>query len=189
VLDAGAGVGSHTLILQQRGFEVCALDIAPMAVEIMKKRGVRDARRGDIFTLTGGGFDTLVMFMNGIGVVGDLAGFDRFLDRADALLAPGGQVVFDSTDVRRSLDPGEQAALRLRRRAGRYGGEVRFRMAYGTKSGPVFSWLFLDPDRLRAHARRQGWLTQIAFEDATGEFVARLTRMGAPEGANRPTRS
>jgi SAM-dependent methyltransferase len=181
VLDAGAGVGSHALVLQRRGLEVCALDIAPLAVEIMKKRGVRDARRGDVFTFAGSGFDTLLMLMNGVGVVGDLGGFERFLGRADELLAPGGQVLFDSTDVGRITKPGEQAALRRRRRAGRYGGEVRFRIAYKETIGPPLSWLFLDPDRLRTLARRGGWAAQILFEDAaTGEFTARLVRRAGP---------
>jgi len=49
VLDAGAGAGCHALALQERDLAVCAIDIAPEAVEVMRMRGVRDARYADIF--------------------------------------------------------------------------------------------------------------------------------------------
>src|SRR5687768_13432883 len=44
VLDVGAGAGALSLVLQQRGFEVVAIDAVPEAVEILRRRGVRDAR-------------------------------------------------------------------------------------------------------------------------------------------------
>ena len=45
VLDVGAGSGCHTLALQERGLEVTATEILPEMVDILKQRGVRDARR------------------------------------------------------------------------------------------------------------------------------------------------
>ena len=41
VLDVGAGTGVHALYLQDQGFEVCAIDVLPEAVEIMRSAGVR----------------------------------------------------------------------------------------------------------------------------------------------------
>ena len=45
VLDVGAGVGSHALVLQQRGLDVTAMDISASAVTIMKQRGLKMADR------------------------------------------------------------------------------------------------------------------------------------------------
>lgn len=39
VLDVGAGVGSHALFLQEKGFDVTALEISATACDIMAKRG------------------------------------------------------------------------------------------------------------------------------------------------------
>ena len=50
VLDLGAGVGAHTLVLQARGHEVTALDLIPEAVRIMRERGVEDPRERTLFT-------------------------------------------------------------------------------------------------------------------------------------------
>src|SRR5688500_2641830 len=40
VLDIGAGAGRHSLPLQRRGLNVCAIDIVPDCVTVMKMRGV-----------------------------------------------------------------------------------------------------------------------------------------------------
>ncbi|HSC69799.1 MAG TPA: methyltransferase domain-containing protein, partial [Candidatus Methylomirabilis sp.] len=98
VLDAGAGSGCHSLVLQEQGLSVCAIDIAPEAVEVMRNRGVRDARGADIFAFEAEPFDTILLMMNGIGVVGDLAGLDRFLACVGRLLRPDGQILLDSYD-------------------------------------------------------------------------------------------
>lgn len=74
VLDIGAGVGAHSLALQNRGLKVCALDISPQACEIMKKRGVHDVCCMDIFDFNKQPFDTVLFLGNAIGVVKNLAG-------------------------------------------------------------------------------------------------------------------
>ena len=38
VLDVGAGSGCHSLVLQQRGLDVTAIDISPLSVETMRQR-------------------------------------------------------------------------------------------------------------------------------------------------------
>src|SRR5574337_12855 len=95
VLDAGAGAGCHTLVLQEQDCSVCAIDIAPEAVEVMRRRGVKEARCADVFHFREGPFDTLLLMMNGIGVVEDLAGLDRFLADAHRLLTPEGHPAFN----------------------------------------------------------------------------------------------
>jgi 2-polyprenyl-3-methyl-5-hydroxy-6-metoxy-1,4-benzoquinol methylase len=49
VLDVGAGVGSHSLYLQEVGFDVTAIELSGQACEIMEKRGVKKVVNGNIF--------------------------------------------------------------------------------------------------------------------------------------------
>ena len=37
VLDVGAGAGCHSLVLQEKGLDVTAIDISPLSVETMKE--------------------------------------------------------------------------------------------------------------------------------------------------------
>ena len=48
-LDVGAGAGCHSLALQQKGADVCAIDISPLSVETMKLRGVSNVQLMDFF--------------------------------------------------------------------------------------------------------------------------------------------
>lgn len=50
VVDLGGGAGRDALYYQ-RSFETVAIDVSPGAVETMRDRGVRDARRADVFAL------------------------------------------------------------------------------------------------------------------------------------------
>ncbi|MEQ1693171.1 MAG: class I SAM-dependent methyltransferase, partial [Gemmatimonas sp.] len=43
VLDIGAGAGRASLLLQDGGLEVLAIDVSPGAVAVMQERGVRHA--------------------------------------------------------------------------------------------------------------------------------------------------
>ena len=49
ILDCGAGSGCHALALQDMGKDVEAIDISPLSVEVMKKRGVQQAYQINLF--------------------------------------------------------------------------------------------------------------------------------------------
>ena len=97
-LDVGAGSGCHSLVLQEKGIDVTAIDISPLSVETMKDRGVKKVIEQDFFTLKGQ-YDTILMLMNGIGIVGTLERLPRFFRQLDKILAPGGQLLCDSSDI------------------------------------------------------------------------------------------
>ena len=44
VLDVGCGAGRVVLHLQEQGHDVVAIDESPLAVDVARRRGVRDAR-------------------------------------------------------------------------------------------------------------------------------------------------
>jgi SAM-dependent methyltransferase len=176
VLDVGAGAGRHSLVLQERGYAVLAVDVSPAAVEIMRGRGVEDALCAYIFAFQGGPFDTLLLMMHGLGMVETLSGLDRLLDHARTLVSPHGQILLDSLDVRETTDPTHIAYQEAVRQAGRYVGEIRMRFEYRGQTGPTFGWLHVDPETLGRHARRTEWGCRVVRRETNGDYLAQLER-------------
>jgi len=169
VLDIGAGAGSHTLPLQEKGIDVTALEISPMAAEVMKQRGVEKIITEDIFNLTSGDFDTLLLLMNGIGLTGNISRLRLFLQHVKTLLNPGGQILFDSSDVA-YLYNGKIPEL------AHYYGEIMYRYEYKKQKTDWFSWLYIDRHKLKKIAAETGWETEILSEDEYDQYLAKLTQ-------------
>ncbi len=178
VLDVGAGAGCHSLVLQERGLQVCAIDIAAEAVEVMRGRGVRDARRADIFRFQAEPFDTLLLLMNGIGVVGKVAGLRPFLSTLGRILQPAGQILLDSFDPGPENGRGATAPWD-RERSRPYIGEMRFQLEYDGRMGEMYDWLFVDFETLAGEAKAARWIAASIWQEEEGHYLARLTREGS----------
>lgn len=175
VLDAGAGTGVHALELQRRGHDVTAIDIVPEAVDIMRDRGVHDAREADMLSLGAEDrFDTILMMMNGTGPLGTLDGLDRFFDLAPRLLRPGGRVVMDSSAVEPQDPPVGAPPADWPDEPSAYVGESWIRVEYGGERGTPFRELYVDHATLEAHARRARWRCSLVFHDEYGTYTAVL---------------
>jgi SAM-dependent methyltransferase len=176
VLDVGAGSGCHSLALQERGFEVTAIEALPELVEILRDRGVRDARVATWMDLEGETFDTVLMMMNGLGLAETLSGLRQFFREARRLLRPGGQVVADSTDVRVRMDVEAAHTGAVERPDGRYVGELHFQLEFAGRKGPPFGQLYVDPETLSKYAENAGWSCEIIrARDDHGHYLARLS--------------
>ena len=173
ILDVGAGAGCHSLALQAMGKQVTAIDISPLAVATMRERGVKDVREQDFFTLDGQ-FDTILMLMNGIGIVGSLSRLPAFFMQLDTLLAPGGQVLCDSSDICYIFED-EDGIIDLTGVEGYYG-ELSYQMQYKSIKGEPFPWLFIDAETLREQAAAHGFHCDILMRGPHYDYLARLTR-------------
>ena len=173
VLDVGAGAGCHSLVLQEKGMDVTAIDISPLSVETMKKRGVKKVLEQDFFTLEGQ-YDTILMLMNGIGIVGTLERLPEFFKQLDKILAPGGQVLCDSSDISYVFED-EEGMIDIPNEMNYYG-EHSFRMQYKDTIGEPFNWLYIDADTLREKAGRCGYVVEVVAEGEHYDYLARLTK-------------
>lgn len=167
VLDVGAGVGSHALVLQAFNTDVTAIDVSEAAVNIMKNRGVKKVLLQDIFTYTEK-FDTILMLMNGIGLTGTLVGFKNFLEKLKDLMNPGGQVLFDTSDIAYLYQD-------LPKPQNLYYGEVSYQYEYNGEKGNWFNWLYVDPETVKKMASEAGWVSEIIFDDEEDQYLVRLT--------------
>lgn len=173
ILDVGAGAGCHTLALQAMEKRVTAIDISPLAVETMRQRGVKDVHEQDFFSLDGQ-FDTILMLMNGIGIVGTISRLPAFFMQVDHLLAPGGQLLCDSSDICYIFED-EDGIIDLTGVEGYYG-ELSYQMQYKSIKGEPFPWLFIDAETLREHAAAHGFHCDILMRGPHYDYLARLTR-------------
>jgi len=173
VLDVGAGAGCHSLVLQEKGMDVTAIDISPLSVETMKKRGVKKVLEQDFFTLEGQ-YDTILMLMNGIGIVGTLERLPEFFKQLDKILAPGGQVLCDSSDISYVFED-EEGMIDIPNEMNYYG-EHSFRMQYKDTIDEPFNWLYIDADTLREKAGRCGYVVEVVAEGEHYDYLARLTK-------------
>lgn len=177
ILDVGAGSGCHSLALQQSGKEVLAIDISSLSVETMLSRGVRQARQVNLFDNSFcETFDTVLMLMNGSGIVGRLENLPQFFRRMKQVLRPGGCILMDSSDLRYLFEE-EDGSFAIDLAAGYYG-EVDFQMQYGTIKGEPFDWLYIDFQTLSYYAAENGFVAELVMEGEHYNYLARLQLKG-----------
>ncbi|KAA5544888.1 class I SAM-dependent methyltransferase [Adhaeribacter rhizoryzae] len=173
IADLGAGAGSHSLELQNNGFNVTAFDISKGACAVMRKRGVNNVVQADVFSLGAEQFDTILMLMNGIGLVNSPDGLVYFLERLKNNLAPGGQVILDSSDIT-YMYYDEEGALNLDLNA-EYHGVVTYQMEYKNKKGQPFKWLFIEFPVLQEYCEQTGYTCELLAQGENDQYLAKLT--------------
>ena len=194
VLDIGAGSGCHTLALQEKGFTVKAIDISPLSCEAMKLRGVKDAECINLFDphLSSGnhseenqenhsgenqeqfegGFDTILLLMNGTGIAGKIEHLPALFQRLKALLNSGGQILIDSSDLKYIYE-NEDGSFDINLN-GAYYGEVDYQMIYKDVKGDRFDWLYVDFPLLKSIAETCGLHGELVAEGEHYDYLARI---------------
>lgn len=173
VLDVGAGSGCHSLALAKAGKESVAIDISPLSVEVMRERGV-DARLVNLYDESfAEKFDTVLMLMNGTGIIGTLENMDTFFTRIRQLLNPDGCVLIDSSDLRYLFEE-EDGSLMIDL-ADDYYGLVDYQMQYKEVLGEPFDWLYVDFDTLAYYAEENGFKAEMVANGEHYDYLARLT--------------
>ena len=172
ILDVGAGSGCHSLALQKMGKTAFAIDISPLSVMVMKERGV-DARQVNLYDPAfTDKFDTVLMLMNGTGIIGCLENMPVFFDRMRELLTPGGSLLIDSSDLRYLFEE-EDGSLMIDL-ADDYYGQLDYQMVYKNVEGEPFDWLYVDFDTLAYYAEESGFKAELLAEGDHYDYLACL---------------
>ena len=175
ILDVGAGSGCHSLTLQEAGKEVHAIDISPLSVEVMKQRGVRSVSQTNLFNEQfADEYDTILMLMNGSGIIGKLENLPDFFRKMKLLLRPGGCVLMDSSNLSYLFE--EEDGSIVIDLAGDYYGEVDFQMQYKNVKGDSFDWLYIDFQTLSIYAAENGFTAELVKEGTHYDYLAKLSR-------------
>ncbi|WP_101294036.1 methyltransferase domain-containing protein [Halegenticoccus soli] len=158
LLDLGAGAGRHALYFQER-FETVALEVSDHLVETMRERGVRDARRGDMFALRDAfgrdRFESALAIGTQLGLAGSVQGLRRFLGDLAFVTTPDATAVLDCYDPERGrcaellgFRPDPTPGLAHRIMHFEYEGDV----------GETLLFRLFSPDRVREAAVGTGWV-------------------------------
>lgn len=169
VLDLGAGMGSLTLILQEKGLTIDALEISPAFCSIMFDRKVKSIIETDFLTAPEiGKYETILMMMNGFGLCGSIDKLPKLFDALNRNLTAEGQVIFDSSDLSYLYDKDLPE--------NKYYGEMDFQYEYNGLKGSWFKWLYIDPERLKVEAAKHGFELEVLFTEDTGQYLGKLVR-------------
>ena len=173
ILDVGAGSGCHSVSLMKMGKSAVAIDISPLSVEVMKERGV-DVLQVNLYDESfDRKFDTVLMLMNGTGIIGNLDNMPVFFERMKQLLKPGGSILIDSSDLRYLFEE-EDGSLMIDL-ADDYYGQLDYQMQYKDVSGEPFDWLYVDFDTLAFYAEESGFDAVLLAEGEHYDYLAKLT--------------
>ena len=173
ILDCGAGSGCHALALQDMGKDVEAIDISPRSVDVMQKRGIQHAYCVNLFDDNFlHRYDTILMLMNGSGIIGKLENMGDFFSKMKQLLNPGGCIYMDSSDLRYLFE--DEDGSFLVDLAGGYYGEIDFQMQYKQVKGEPFDWLYVDFQTLSYYAQENGFKAELVQEGEHYDYLACL---------------
>jgi SAM-dependent methyltransferase len=173
VLDVGCGAGRIALYLQESGLEVVGVDISPGAVEVARRRGVRDARVMAVTELGQalGRFDTVVMMGNNFGLFGNRKRARWLLRRFHRLTTESGRIIAESVDPYDTEEEIHLAYHRRNRERGRMSGQVRIRVRYGRLRTPWFDYLLVSEEEMRALVDGTGWRIEEVLAPEEGAYT------------------
>jgi len=158
-LDLGCGAGRTTLYLQEKGHEVTAIDNSPLAIEVCRLRGVRDAR---VLSITQVGpemgiYDNLLMMYNNFGLMGSRGRARWLLRRFHRMTSPGARLIVESNDIYHTTNPIHLAYQARNRARGRMSSQLRLRLRHGMHASAWFDYLMVSTAEMEAILVGTGW--------------------------------
>jgi SAM-dependent methyltransferase len=179
VLDVGAGAGRVSLELQKRGCKVTAIDNSPLAIQVCRRRGVKDARVlsirevGKFRTDT---FDTVVMYGNNFGLFGGRAVAKRLLKTLHARTTPNAVIIAESNDPYKTSDPSHLAYQKRNRKRGRMSGQLKIRIRFRESTGDWFDYLLVSQKEMREILKGTGWKAMKFFDSGKSTYTAVIAK-------------
>lgn len=119
-----------------------------------------------------GGFDTILLMMNGTGIAGKIENLPALFQRLKALLNPGGHILIDSSDLKYIYE-NEDGSFDINLN-GAYYGEVDYQMIYKDVKGDRFDWLYVDFPLLKSIAETCGLHGELVAEGEHYDYLARI---------------
>ncbi len=175
VLDIGCGAGRHALYLQQKGFDVTGIDNSPGAIRVCKLRGLKKAfvrPISDVDKFKANRFDTIQMFGNNFGLFGSFENARLILKKFSRITAPDTQIIAGTRNPYQTSEPEHLQYLRLNKRRGRMGGQLKIRARFGKTVGEWFDYLFVSPEEMETILKDTDWQIKEFIEPEAASYFA-----------------
>ena len=179
VLEVGCGAGRVCLYLQRKGMDVTGIDISPGAIEVCRKRGVRKAIVLPIERINSfkqDSFDTVVMFGNNFGLLGNSKKAKTLLKRMHRITSRDAVVLAGTRDPYKTRDPVHLAYHKLNRSRGRMAGQLRIRTRYKQYVGNWVDYLFVSKKEMRGILSGTGWKVRQFINENGPLYVAVIAK-------------
>lgn len=173
-LDIGAGAGRTTLYLQKKSIETLAIDNSPLAVKVMKERGVKHVRIMSIEELTKlpkGHFRSILMMGNNFGLFGSARHMPGILRAMARITTPDARIIAECRNPYDTKTPEHLAYHRRNRARGRMGGHIRLRVRYANIIGPWLDYLFASPAEILNLLKGTRWEVERFLKNKGPQFV------------------
>ncbi len=174
ILDIGACAGAHSVYLQEKGFDVTALEISVLCCEVLKNRNVANVMCEDIFKFHARKYDTILLLMNGTGIAGTLKGLEVLFHHLRSLLNPEGQILIDSSDLIYLFQEEDGSAL-IDISSDKYYGELVFQTQYKNWISEPFPWLYVDADNLEYIVEKNFLKVNHVIKGQHYDYLAQIT--------------
>ncbi len=178
VLDVGCGAGRLGLYLQSQGFEVVGIDNSPLAVEVCRMRGVKDARLLSVTQIGSqlGMFANIVMLGNNWGLMGSFQRARWLLRKMHRMTTPEARIIAETNNPY-----GTEAAYHLayhayNRQRGRMSGQLRIRVRYLTSISTWFDYLMVSKEEMAELVQGTGWRIHEILDSEGSNYVAILEK-------------
>ncbi|MHA2295547.1 MAG: methyltransferase domain-containing protein [Candidatus Hodarchaeales archaeon] len=153
VLDLGCGAGRHSLYLQNKDFEVVALDLSLGALDVAKQRGIKNTVHGDIKDLPSFDlkFGTFLFMGNNFALCGDPETSKKVLKNLAEIATPNTKIIAhfrDPSPDDPALDPVHREYHDNNRKKGLPVGQVKIRILYRKLRTPWFPFYIPTSEEL-----------------------------------------
>ncbi|MDD5022783.1 MAG: methyltransferase domain-containing protein [Candidatus ainarchaeum sp.] len=160
IIDLGAGAGRHSDYLNKKECEVHSVDISKRAVEIMKKRNIKNVHLMDWWKIDKKfkkEFDFAIMMFNNFAMLGNEENIKKMMDKISEITKESGKAVISCVDPEK-FGCGEKSNFYAH-------------LEYDGKSGNEFEMILLSPRYLEKILKKVNWeIEKIGYCD--GEFNA-----------------
>ena len=178
ILDIGCGAGRHALYFQKKGHEVLATDNSPLAIQVCKKRYVKNAIVVPITQLNTkfGTFNTITMMGHNFGLFASYKRAKWLLKRFAGMTTENGKIVAETMDPYQTENLTHLAYHQLNRERDRMSGQLRIRIRYKQYATPWFDYLFVSKAELEDILVGTSWTVQRYIDSDKPSYIAILEK-------------